>query len=314
MSTDNLKQAEKEAAKAKKKAEKAARKAEKMKDKARRKALKDGTLKAALDETPTDPDAPDPLRPRTEEELKAELEDLRTMVQGEIDEMREQAPDAEWDDIVKQALYEKQHGIKAEYHRPVMCDICGEHEVVDGTDYCEECLDDMKHYPFEWWQFIIPLMAVFFLVFGILLSHEGWNVYHGTAQAQSLAREGKLMSALDKYGELNGQIAEGSDTYGFQYRKNQVKLLNQTGVQQFGVLDNYLEAYYPNDLNKWYNRYARQSKERIDEYEAAYNCFEQAAQSSKDFKSLIKAYDKAMEGKDINPAFANYYRYYACLI
>ena len=122
------------------------------------------------------------------------------------------------------------------------------------------------------------------------------------------------MSALDKYGELNGQIAEGSDTYGFQYRKNQVKLLNQTGVQQFGVLDNYLEAYYPNDLNKWYNRYARQSKERIDEYEAAYNCFEEAAQSSKDFKSLIKTYDKAMEGKDINPAFANYYRYYACLI
>ncbi len=314
MSTDNLKQAEKEAAKAKKKAEKAARKAEKMKDKARRKALKDGTLKAALDEEPTDPNAPDPLRPRTEEELKVELEDLRAMVQGEIDEMREQAPDAEWDDIVKQALYEKQHGIKAEYHRPVMCDICGEHEVVEGTDYCEECLDDMKHYPFEWWQFIIPVMAVFFLVFGILLCHEGWDVYHGTAQAQSLAREGKLMSALDKYGELNGQIAEGSDTYGFQYRKNQVKLLNQTGVQQFGVLDNYLEAYYPNDLNKWYNRYARQSKERIDEYEAAYNCFEEAAQSSKDFKSLIKTYDKAMEGKDINPAFANYYRYYACLI
>ena len=77
MSTDNLKQAEKEAAKAKKKAEKAARKAEKMKDKARRKALKDGTLKAALDEAPTDPNAPDPLRPRTEEELKVELEDLR---------------------------------------------------------------------------------------------------------------------------------------------------------------------------------------------------------------------------------------------
>ena len=314
MSTDNLKQAEKEAAKAKKKAEKAARKAEKMKDKARRKALKDGTLKAALDEAPTDPNAPDPLRPRTEEELKVELEDLRAMVQGEIDEMREQAPDAEWDDIVKQALYEKQHGIKAEYHRPVMCDICGEHEVVEGTDYCEECLDDMKHYPFEWWQFIIPVMAVFFLVFGILLCHEGWDVYHGTAQAQSLAREGKLMSALDKYGELNGQIAEGSDTYGFQYRKNQVKLLNQTGIQQYGVLANYLEAYYPNDLGKWYNRYAAQSKARIDEYEAAYNCFEEAMQSSKDFKSLIKAYDKAIEGKDINPAFANYYRYYACLI
>ena len=314
MSTDNLKQVEKEAAKAKKKAEKAARKAEKMKEKARRKALKDGTLKAALDEEPVDPDAPDPLRPRTEEELKVELEDLRAMVQGEIDEMREQAPDAEWDDIVKQALYEKQHGIKAEYHRPVMCEICGEHEVAEDTDYCEECLNDMRHYPFEWWQFIIPVMAVFFLVFGILLAHEGFPIYHGTAQAQGLAREGKLMSALDKYGELNGQIAEGSDTYGFQYRKNQVKLLNQTGIQQYGVLANYLEAYYPNDLNKWYNRYAQQSKARIDEYEAAYNCFEEAMQSSKDFKSLIKAYDKAIEGKDINPAFANYYRYYACLI
>ena len=196
----------------------------------------------------------------------------------------------------------------------VLCAVCGEHPPVDGSDYCEECLSDMKRYPFEWWQFIIPVMAVFFLVFGILLAHDGWNVFHGTAQAQSLARQGKLMSALDKYGELNGQIAEGSDTYGFQYRKNQVKLLNGIGIQQFGVLDNYLEAYYPNDLNKWYNRYAKQSKERIDQYETAYNYFETAAQSSKDFDSLIKAYDKAIEGKDVNPAFANYYRYYAALL
>lgn len=312
MSTDNLKQAEKEAAKAKKKAEKAARKAEKMKEKARRKALKDGTLGKAAEEVVEE--GPDPLRPRTQEELNMELEDLKNLVQGEIDEMRKQAPDAEWNEIVDRALYEKRHGIKPDYHKPVMCAVCGEHEVVEGTDYCEECLDDMKHYPFEWWQFIIPIMAVFFLVFGILLSHEAWPVYHGTAQAQHLARQGKLISALDKYGELNGQIAEGDDVYGFQYRKNQVKLLNKVGIQQYGVLDNYLEAYYPNDLNKWYNRYAKQSKERIEEYQTAYQYFETAAQESKDYDSLIKAYDKAIKGKDVNPAFANYYRYYACLI
>ncbi len=198
---------------------------------------------------------------------------------------------------------------------PALCAVCHEREKAEGSDYCEECLEDMKHYPFEWWQFIIPVMAVFFLVFGILLAHDGWSLYHGTAQAQGLAREGKLMSALDKYGELNGEIADGSDTYGFQYRKNQVKLLNDVGIQQFGVLDNYLEAYYPGtDLNKWYNRYAKQSKERIDQYETAYNYFETAAQEAKDFKSLIKAYDKSIEGKDVNPAFANYYRYYAALL
>lgn len=314
MSTNDLKQAEKEAAKAKKKAEKAARKAEKMKEKARRKALLDGTRKADLEEDSVDPDAPDPLRPRTQEELNVELEDLRDMVQNEIDEMREQAPDADWNEIVEQALYEKQHGIKPDYHKPVMCEICGEHEVVEGTEYCAECLEDMKHYPFEWWQFIIPLMAVFFLVFGVLLCHDGWTVYQGTAQAQSYAREGKLMSALNKYGELNSQIAQKDDTYGFQYRKNQVKILNKSGIQQFSVLDNFISAYYPNDLGKWYNRYAQKSKARIDEYETAYNDFEKAAQSAKDFDSLIKAYDKQIKGKNVNPAFANYYRYYACLL
>lgn len=311
MSTDNLKQAEKEAARAQKKAEKAARKAEKMKAKARRKALLDGPA-AADDALPED--GPDPLRPRTQEELNAELEDLRDLLQGELDEMQEKAPDAEWDDFVKSAIYEKQHGIKPEYHRPVLCPVCGEHEVAEEGDYCDECLEDMKHYPFEWWQFIIPVMAVFFLVFGILLAHDNISLFHGTAQAQGLVREGKLMSALDKYGELNGQIAEGSDTYGFQYRKNQVKLINKIGIQEFGVLDNYLEAYYPDDLNKWYNRYAKQSKDRIDEYEAAYQCFETAAGEAKDFDALLKAFDKAMEGKDINPAFANYYRYYATLL
>ncbi|MBO7682429.1 MAG: hypothetical protein J6T17_06725 [Clostridia bacterium] len=314
MSTQDLKQAEKEAAKAKKKAEKAARKAEKMKEKARRKALKDGTLgKAAVEEEPV-LDGPDPLRPRTQEELNMELEELRDMVQGEIDEMREKAPDAEWDDIVRQALYEKQHGIKAEYHAPVMCAICGENEAAEDSEYCEACLDDMKHYPFEWWQFIIPLMAVFFLVFGILLAKDNVSLFKGVADAQGMARQGQLISALDKYGELNGRIAEGDDTYGFQYRKNQVKLLNRVGIQQYGVLDNYLNAYYPDDLNKWYNRYAAKSAERIEEYQQAYKYFEEAAQSSKDFKSLIKAFDKAVEGKDVNPAFANYYRYYATLI
>ena len=258
MSTDNLKQAEKEAAKAQKKAEKAARKAEKMKEKARRKTLTDGAYRELPDET---------------------------------------LPEAEADAV-----------------REGMCIVCGEHEAADGTEYCEECLSDMKRYPFEWWQFIIPVMAVFFLVFGILLAHDGWNVYHGTAQAQSLARQGKLMSALDKYGELNGQIAEGTDTYGFQYRKNQVKLLNDIGIQQYGVLDNYLEAYYPTDLNKWYNRYAKQASDRIDAYETAYSHFEEAAQGAKDFPSFSKAFDKSIKGKDVNAAFANYYRYYACLL
>lgn len=195
-----------------------------------------------------------------------------------------------------------------------LCPICGERPAAEGSEYCEECMEDMKRYPFEWWQFLIPFMAVFFLAFGILLCHDGWSVYHGTAQAQHLARQGKLMSALDKYGDLNGQIAEDDDNYGFQYRKNQVKILNRVGIQEFSVLDNYLDAYYPTDLNKWYNRYAKQSKERIEAYETAYNYFEEAAQDAKDYKSLIKAYDKAIEGKDVDPAFANYYKYYACLI
>ncbi len=314
MSTENLKKAEKEAAKAKKKAEKAARKAEKMKEKARRKALADGVRAGDVEEPEVDPDTPDPLRPRTEEELKVELEDLKNLVQGELDDMREKAPDAEWDDIVKQALYEKQHGIKAEYHRPEMCAVCGEHEVKEGTEYCEECLEDMKHYPFEWWQFIIPVMAVFFLVFGIFFAGENWDIYKGTAEAQSLARQGKLMSALEAYGELNSQIADDTDTYGVQYRKNQVKILNQSGIQNFSVLDNYLDAYYDTDINKWYNRYAKESRDRIDEYEAAYTYFEEAISNSSDFDSLMEAYDEAIEGNDVNPAFENYYRYYACLI
>ena len=267
-----------------------------------------------LPETPSEQDL-EAFRPRTEEEIRSEMEDIRDMVQNELDEMREQAPDATWDDIVQQAAYEKKNGIKVDYHPPVMCSVCGEHEAVEGSEYCEECMEDMKRYPFEWWQFLIPFMAVFFLAFGILLAHDGWSVYHGTAQAQSLARQGKLISALDKYGELNGQIAEGSDTYGVQYRKNQVKLLNRVGIQEFSVLDSYLSAYYPGgDLNKWYNRYAKQSRERVDEYETAYNYFEEAASSAKDYKSLIKAYDKAIEGKGVNAAFANYYKYYACLI
>lgn len=301
---------EKQALKEQKRLEKEARKAEKAAEKARRKALKDGTLKA--EEPDVDPDAPDPLRPRTEEELATELEDLKNMVQGELDKMKEEAPDADWKDFVDAALYEKKNGIKPDYHRPEKCEICGENDAVEGEKYCEQCLDDMKHYPFEWWQFIIPIMAVFFLVFGILLGHQSWSLYQGTASAQSLARQGKLSSALDAYGTLNGTIEDEGGDYGVQYRKNQVKILNKTGVQNFGLLSNYLESYYPTDLNKWYNSYARKAQANIDDYQKAYEYLEEAAQNAEsqdDYKAVLKSYNETLKDKDVNTAYANFFRY-----
>ena len=277
---------------------------------------KDSKAEDTASETKAVPDAEeekDPFAPKTEEELNAELEDLKDMVQGEIDKMMENNPEADWKEVVCAAAEEKRLGIKPQ--KEELCEVCGENPVVEGTSYCEDCLHNMTHYPFSWWHFLIPIISLMFAALAVVMVIHSWSIFSGTAGAQRLAGQKKLFSAMTRYSTLNADIKENGGKYGSRYLKNQVKLYNEIGVQEFSDLKNFIDTYYTGtDLQKPWNLYASKTKAKIDAYSGIYEYFNTAASEATDFNSFVKAFDKAIAGKNVNTAYADYYKYYACLI
>lgn len=323
----------KAARKAEKEEKKAARKAEKEKEKAARKAKKNGSEQpegasaedAANDAAPdTEPegnpgkktDGPDPFLPKSEEELNKELDGLKDTVQGEIDKMMEDHPDTDWNTIVAAAAEEKRT-VKQDRVREdaPLCEVCGKKPAEPDSIYCADCLENMKHYPFSWWQFIVPVVAVMFAALAIVMTINGWSLFSGTANAQKLARQDKLFSALTKYSSLNTSIEESSGDYGAKYLKNQVKIYNKIGIQEYSDLQTFLETYYTGTaINKPWNHYAKKANDDLTSYSDCYTYFSTAASSATSYSTLITAFNKEIKGKDVNAAYANYYRYYACLM
>ncbi|MCQ2487010.1 MAG: hypothetical protein MJ129_03675 [Clostridia bacterium] len=197
------------------------------------------------------------------------------------------------------------------------CALCGENEAEPESDYCEECTAKMKHYPFEKWQYLIPLMAVFFLVFSILFNTVNWSVFSGTAKAQKFVRNRQYYSALAKYDETNSAVVDAGGNYGINYLRNQLKIYDKLGITSYSDMNAFLGSHYSdNDMERFYNGYAKKEKDKLKAYSDAYEYFSVAANNddSDSFEALIKNYDKEIKGKGLNEAFVNYYKYYACLV
>ena len=247
----------------------------------------------------------------TPEELECELDELRSVFQGEIDKMMEDNPDASWEEIVKAADYEKRNGIKPDGK----CEVCGEWKAPAGEQYCPECVEKMKHFPFEWWQFIAPLLAILITVVSFFIIKGMWPVYRETAQAEKYVRQHKLVSAMDSYRVVDRNLIQMNGKIGNRILKDQVKVYDRMGVQSYMELKGFLDAFYTRDMmDKPGNGPVRAAADRIDEYTKCYTAFDEARENSKDFNTLMKNYSALQVKEGLNNAYFNYYCYYACLL
>ncbi|MBQ2500564.1 MAG: hypothetical protein II522_03770, partial [Clostridia bacterium] len=181
------------------------------------------------EEIPIDvnPDGDDkiPLDPETgldPEQLESELNDLKDLVQGEIDKMLDENPDAEWTDIVKEAKEDKKN--RKNKGNVKLCEVCGENEVGEDEQYCEHCLDVMKHYPFSWWKYLIPVIAIVLIFLALSYFAINFSVFKGTVSANKLIKAHKLDSALSAYDKLNAEIKVTDENFGGRYLRYQVGL------------------------------------------------------------------------------------------
>lgn len=258
------------------------------------------------DKIPLDPDSGiDP------EKLEAELSDLKDLVQGEIDKMMEESPDKDWKEIVKEARDAK---LARKTSTGKLCECCGENEVDEDETYCESCLETMKHYPFDWWKFIIPVVTVVLLVLSFSFFAISWPVYSETVHAQKLVKEGKLQSALTAYDNINAEIKVTDDNFGSRYLLYQLRVYDMIGIDEYESLNKFIEKYYIGTaLNKWYNKEAKEISDKVTSYSNLYKCVDTAMQTATDYASFEKAYEKEIKGEDFNEAQVLYYKYYAAV-
>lgn len=258
------------------------------------------------DKIPLDPDSGmDP------EKLEAELSDLKDLVQGEIDKMMEESPDKDWKEIVKEARDAK---LARKTSTGKLCECCGENEVDEDETYCESCLETMKHYPFDWWKFIIPVITVVLLVLSFSFFAISWPVYSETVDAQKLVKEGKLQSALTAYDKINAEIKVTDDNFGSKYLLYQLRVYDMIGIDEYESLNKFIEKYYIGTaLNKWYNKEAKEISDKVTSYSNLYKCVDTAMQTATDYASFENAYEKEIKGEDFNEAQVLYYKYYAAV-
>ena len=247
----------------------------------------------------------------TPEELNEELNDLCSVVQGEIDKMMDESPETEWEDFVKAADYEKKQGIKPKGK----CEVCGEWKAPAGEIYCPDCVEKMRHFPFEWWQFFAPVLAIIITIISFLMIKGMWPVYRETAKAEKYVRQDRLVSAMDSYQMVDRELIMMNGKIGNRMLKNQVKIYDRMGVQSYMELKSFLNAFYTRKtMEKLGNGCVRAASEKVEQYTDCYNAFQEAMKKSNDFNSLMKNYSKLQVEKNLNNAFYNYYCYYACIL
>lgn len=198
-----------------------------------------------------------------------------------------------------------------------VCECCEEVELPENETYCDTCLEYMTHHPFDWADFSFPVVALMFLALAITMVVLLWAPYHGAANAQQLARQDRLSSAVSAYSENNTLLTEKNQKEGVWYLSRQAKIYEKIGVQGYSDANNFLTGYYTAaSLKKPWNHTAKALSARIEAYGNCYTYFSNAASSedAKTFDGFLKAFEQELKGKTYEKADADYYRYYASTI
>lgn len=253
-----------------------------------------------------------PLDPETgldPEKLETELNDLKDLVQDEINKMMEENPDAEWKDIVKEAKDEKTNRGKTSGK---LCVCCEENIVDDDEDYCEDCLEIMRHYPFDWWKWIIPVITIALMVLAFSYFAISFSVYKSTVSANKLVKAGNLNSALTAFDNINTEIKVTDKNYGYRYLNYQIDLYNKLGVEAFEDEQEFLDNYFPGtNINKKRAKKALAAKEEIDAFNKLYENFNAVYNPDGKFEDFLKDFDKKNKGENFSEGYVNYFKYYA---
>lgn len=258
----------------------------------------------------------------TPEEEEKKLQDLKNMVQGEIDKIKtdENGNPADWNKLVNDAKAEQKtkaaHDKKlAGAHKEDLCILCGTELKAEGHDYCEACLEKVRRDKISPAAFIIPLIIIAALILGCYKAAVSISLFRTAAQAQSYADNGYLLTALDKYDNYTTELKVYKKTPGRKVLIREVKLYEKLGIAYYNTLSTFIDDNFAGkDIEKFPYKSVGKAQEKIDDYSAAYTACYSAYSTNSSWKTFLTAVDKAAKSKDLDPSLVAYYKYYVALV
>lgn len=145
------------------------------------------------------------------DDLNRELEEIRDVFQQELDKATAEA-ETEEEEV------EPSEDIDEENDNLCLC--CGEKEKMEGSDYCEDCHEAMRRYPFKWVYFLVAALAVYVAVLAvgkIADINRGW-VYD--YEGQALSEAGWYSEASEKFQYAQNYLYSSKIEPKFVYKRN----------------------------------------------------------------------------------------------
>ncbi|MDR0315216.1 MAG: hypothetical protein LBH71_04620 [Oscillospiraceae bacterium] len=257
----------------------------------------------------------------TGEEITDELENLKDLFQGEIDKLLD-SPDApDWKALVDDARQEA-HDNSMGIPPGELCENCNERRrdisVSETNPYCSSCRELMKKYPFNFSDFVIPVIAAVLIGFSMFGFFKDFSLFKSVSQAQKLASDKKLYSAVTMYEEIADQISSNGGTQGKRLLLNQAQLFDEIGADYYEHLEMFIEKHrFSLNPDSFFNASVRKKLDKIKEYNKIYNLIYPLYSDSSDYKDFVKKADKAVKGLNdgkYDKGVFEYFKYYASVL
>lgn len=151
-----------------------------------------------------------------ENDIKQEMEDLAETFREKLEETRQQTEEENHSEIKSE---KKDVEAAPEISEDKLCECCLEKEKMDGSSYCEECDNGLRHYPFSFFNVIAVLTIIVAAISSIVFLSQKSDVYLKVAAGDKYARKGQMTSAIVKYSEAANKMVNNSVNYQLVYKK-----------------------------------------------------------------------------------------------
>ena len=128
-----------------------------------------------------------------------------------------------------------------------LCSCCGERErdrsFGENYEYCAECREAMKHYPIEFYRYIIAFAVIFAAVISVLCFGAEYEGFSGVKKARAAVGDGKRTAAVEYYTAakefFDGEDC-GSDFISLEAAK-QLSVIMPKGLTSMNEIVSYVE-------------------------------------------------------------------------
>lgn len=150
------------------------------------------------------------------DDIEQEMEELAETFREKFEETQKQAEEGDFSDFMYEDTDEEE---LTEISEDKLCECCLEKEKMEGSSYCKDCDDGLRHYPFSFLNVIAVLAIVVAAISSIVFLSQKSDVYLKVAAGDKYVRKGQMTSAIVKYSEAANKMVNNSVNYQLVYKK-----------------------------------------------------------------------------------------------